>query len=160
MTTYLSGLYLWDMPSLPAVLGWELTAGRADRGFNQDTKEIIDDTGHPHVLIKRTERKNVINIRAQFPVGNLDDMGGLATAFSLRNTLMTLYLNKTELLIFDRDGGYYYQGIISELDADITSNQVYVGSHKKMVGFVMTVTEDGYWSDWADSTSTTEYPRS
>lgn len=158
--SYESGLYIWDMPSIPAVLGWTLTGGRALRRFNQDTKEIIDDTGHPHVLIKRTARKNVIEIRVQFPQGELDTLGSVASATPLRDYLMTTFLNKTTQLIFDRDMDYAYAGVISKLDEEISGNQVVLGNPKRLVGFTMTCTWDGYWTVWDNSSSTTEYPRS
>lgn len=139
--------------------GWEL-AGRLARVFNEDTKQVTDDTGHVHYIIKRAAKRNVIRGVLTIPTGLLDDETGPdAERVALRDYLFDAYLNKTELLFFDEDKKYYYRGYITNLDENVTSNQVFFAAPKTIPVCGLVITEDGHWTTWLDIETLTETTR-
>jgi hypothetical protein len=138
-------IYWWYSDSL-ALYGWALPA-LVLREYNEDTATILDDYGHPHLLIKRSAERNVIRAIVEMPFGLLDEEGGPAGTLKLRDYLLSAYTGKAPQLIYDTDGTSYYSGYITQLDDAITSNQV-IFREVDYVRIELTVTADGTYSDF------------
>jgi hypothetical protein len=148
-------IYIWYGTEASAV-GWELPA-RVEREYSENTKQVTDDQGLPHFIVKSSSRHVAMGTLIM-PAGLLDNLAGPAGNVSLRKYLLDAYRNNTKLLIFDKDQNYYYQGYLVKPDAAVTSNRV-LYSKQALINNVLVIVADGSWTTWASLSGLTEYPR-